>query len=123
MIDAGVKPTSSAIIEQMHKISDTNNLELSEDLKNYRTINQGDNLELPNVGSDSKDVQAPKDIQPPKDAQPKPPVNEKTAKPAPLTPEERSEARHYGSNVSDYLVGYTTDSEQGLTKEVIKQYV
>lgn len=47
---------------------------------------------------------------------PKPAPNP-TPKPAPkpaprsLTPQERNTARHYGKNVSDYLVGYTDNSE------------
>ena len=55
---------------------------------------------------------------------PKPAKPAKPTKPGnKLTPKERNEARHYGSNVSDYLVGYTDDSEKGLTKEVITKNV
>ncbi|MGN0030704.1 MAG: hypothetical protein ACI37Q_01970 [Candidatus Gastranaerophilaceae bacterium] len=54
---------------------------------------------------------------------PKPPADKKGNQPTKITPEERNKARHYGSNVADYLVGYTDDSEKGLTKEVITQHV
>lgn len=69
-----------------------------------------------------KRIPDPKDKKPPVNNKPKPPVGKET-KPKPLTAKESSEARHYGDNVSDYLVGYTDDSEKGLTKEVITKNV
>ncbi len=43
--------------------------------------------------------------------------------PAKLTAAEAKAARAYGSNVADYLVGYTTNAEAGLTREVITKQV
>lgn len=138
LIDAGIEPTNKAIIDQMRKISDANDLDLSKDLKNCKTIHPGDQLQLPSL--DGKADEPSKIIKPPKTEEPphtdKPPADtmEPLPKPLPkpepkpkpdnkLTPEERNKARHYGSNVADYLVGYTDDSEKGLTKEVITKNV
>ena len=141
LIDAGIEPTNKAIIDQMRKISDANNLDLSKDLKNYKTIHPGDQLQLPSpdgkvdepleTSAPPKTEEPPKTDEPPKkNISPKEPPETsappKTGKPTPkkgLTPAERNKARHYGSNVSDYLVGYTDDSEKGLTKEVITKHV
>lgn len=137
LIDAGVKPTKENIINQMRKISDENNLELSKDLKKCKTLLPGQKLNLPPVETKKtdptttpekkepvKNPEAPKDTNPTTPPGKKEPVeNPETPKEKGLTPQERSEARHYGSNVADYLVGYTDDSEQGLTKEIITQHV
>lgn len=52
-----------------------------------------------------------------------PSIDDKKPVEKPLTAAEAKEARAYGSNVSDYLVGYTTDAEEGLTREVLTKHV
>ncbi len=58
----------------------------------------------------------PDPVQPTKPVQPKP---VQPTKPEPLTDAEAKRARSYGAEVSDYLVGYTTDSEEGLIKNIV----
>lgn len=140
-LNPGKKPTNKEINDMMRQISDANNLEF--DGKNYKTIRPGETLKLPGASPDEgmrtegpkpvdsgkdktqpgKDVEPRKDVQPGKTQPGKTQPGKSTKPQQGLTPEERSKARHYGSNVSDYLVGYTDDSEKGLTKEIIQSHV
>lgn len=119
----GKEPTNAEIIDMMQQISDANNLDYKKDGK-YKTIHPGDKLEMPNgkTAEEPAESGAPKKSPEPTEL-PKNDDNLIHSETRELTPEERSKARHYGSNVSDYLVGWTDDSEKGLTKEVITKQV
>lgn len=149
LIDAGIEPSPGEIVKQMRKISDANDLGLSKDLKKCKTLLPGQKLNLPAVEAEPSEITKPetgksdKPTEPVETTKPEPGNTDKSPEPsdigkptepgntdkpeAPkeegLTPQECNEARHYGSNVADYLVGYTDNSEQGLTKEIITQHV
>lgn len=131
LIDAGIEPSPGEIVKQMRKISDANDLGLSKDLKKYKTLLLGQKLNLPAVEAEPSEITKPetgksdKPTEPVETTKPEPGNTDKPEAPKEegLTPQECNEARHYGSNVADYLVGYTDNSEQGLTKEIITQHV
>ena len=65
---------------------------------------------------------APTEPAPVEEPEPEP-TPEPEPEPKGISAEERNKAREFGADVSDYLVGYTDDSEQGLTKDIIKEDV
>ena len=108
--EGNMKPTNAQINQRMKEISDLNDLNYNPETGRYKTIHPGDVLKLT-----GKPEPAP---EPPKpEPAPEPP------KPAPkkgLTPEQRAEARHVGSNVADHLVGYTDDNDKSHIRNYIK---
>lgn len=148
--NGGEKPTNKEILDRMHQIMKDNGLEFEDDGTSVM-IRVGDKLKIgenPKAKENQENPTNPEPAKPEKPEQPakpepakpekpapavpNPPVNdtvpEKPAKPIKIlpaepTPAERNKARGLGDDVSDYLVGYTTDAEQGHVKKIITENI
>ncbi len=138
-LNGGKKPKNAEIVKYINDIMNANGLEFGKDGQSIM-IKPGDVLNLPEPGKteakETKPTEEKEEENKPVDDNKstskdpvkenpvdKKPVDKPVTKNPALTAKERNDARNYGDNVSDYLVGYTTDAEQGLTKEIITRHV
>ena len=117
-----VKPSDTEIIQRMHEIMKDNNLHFEKDGV-LVIIHPGDKLKLrvPGQEADPAVEEPPAAEEPPVNQTP--PKKEKMSAAGRITYEEANNARILGDNVSDYLVGYTSDAEQGHVRRIIQEDV